>query len=45
VDLCYFGSDDEGDTKDLKRTISISFKKFMQMQQISRNSTAPVSEN
>ena len=26
----YFGEDDEGDYKDLKRNIALSFKKFLQ---------------
>ena len=36
----YYGSDDEGETKDLKKNISASFKKFMQLQQINKSFSA-----
>ena len=36
VDRYYFGSDDEGEVKDLRKTISTSYKKFLQLQQITR---------
>lgn len=36
VDKYYFGSDDEGEVKDLRKIISTSFKKFVQMQQLSK---------
>jgi hypothetical protein len=32
VDKYYFGSDDEGEVKDLRKNISASFKKFQQLQ-------------
>jgi hypothetical protein len=43
VDEYYFGSDDDGDAKDLKKNIASSFKKFMQMQLF--RSFSAVSEN
>lgn len=36
VDAYYFGSDDEGEIKDLRKNISTSFKKFQQQQQLTR---------
>jgi hypothetical protein len=44
VDKYYFGSDDDGDAKDLRKIVSASFKKFVQMQQISKN-LPPTGEN
>ena len=32
----YYGSDDEGEAKDIKKNISTSFKKFMQIQQLNK---------
>lgn len=40
VDMYYFGSDDEGEVKDLKKNISTSFKKYQQVQQITRTISA-----
>jgi hypothetical protein len=31
LQLYYYGSDDEGDMKDIKKNISTGFKKFQQM--------------
>lgn len=39
VDGYYFGSDDEGETKDVRKTITNSFKKFQQMQQLTRTAS------
>ena len=36
VDKYYFGSDDEGEQKDLRKNISTSFKKFLQLQNFAR---------
>jgi hypothetical protein len=44
VDKYYFGSDDDGECKDLRKNISTSFKKFMQLQTFSRAVSA-TSEN
>jgi hypothetical protein len=40
VDRYYFGSDDEGEAKDLKKNISTSFKKYLQLQHITRTISA-----
>jgi hypothetical protein len=44
VDKYYFGEDDEGEVKDLRKLVSASFKKFVQMQQLSKN-LPPTGEN
>ena len=44
VDGYYFGSDDEGDIKDLKKNVSASFKKWQTLQHIPRTISA-TSEN
>jgi hypothetical protein len=44
VDKYYFGSDDDGEQKDLKKNVSASFKKFLQLQNFSRVVSA-TSEN
>jgi hypothetical protein len=44
IDRYYFGSDDEGETKDIRKNISVSFKKFQQLQQLTRTYSV-ISEN
>lgn len=44
VDLYYFGSDDEGEVKDLRKNIATSFKKYQQLQHTNRAISA-TSEN
>lgn len=35
MQLYYYGSDDEGDVKDLRKNINSNFKKFQQMKAMS----------
>lgn len=44
VDRYYFGSDDEGEVKDLRKNIAASFKKYQQVQHMTRTISA-TSEN
>ena len=44
MDSYYFGSDDEGDTRDLKKNVMASFKKYQQLQHMNRTISA-TSEN
>jgi hypothetical protein len=44
VDGYYFGSDDELEAKDTKKNIAVSFKRYLQMQHITRTISA-TSEN